>query len=332
MTDHEKPVLPEGLENEIKNTSRAANATKIFFGLPTLSGINTALIINLFGWARNPDIAPIYHFAIEKRHHDHARNSLVAEFLSTDAEWLAMIDEDVCPPTHFLDLIKHGKDIVSAKVHCWINGELMPSVWQLAECEQCKCLKVFMEKGEVHDPSQYYVASGEIMYRWNPDRQDYEPFATRDGLVEGKTCRCRGTGMDPWVFRTYQKPFDVDKPIKVDSVGTAALFINRRVFEKMTAPWFQFYYKKDRSILLTEDHYFCWKAGLFGFDIWADMKMTCSHYKRVDLAGVEYRMFKAFEAGVEYQKKKDEKPEKRVVLPTASDFDMIVRPGQRIGG
>ena len=130
MTDHEKPVLPEGLENEIKNTSRAANATKIFFGLPTLSGINTALIINLFGWARNPDIAPIYHFAIEKRHHDHARNSLVAEFLSTDAEWLAMIDEDVCPPTHFLDLLQHGKDIVSAKVHCRITGELMPSFWQ----------------------------------------------------------------------------------------------------------------------------------------------------------------------------------------------------------
>ena len=62
------------------------------------------------------------------------------------------------------------------------------------------------------------------------------------------------------------------------------------------------------------------------------MKMTCSHYKRVGLAGVEYRMFKAFEAGVEYQKKKDEKPEKRVVLPTSSDFDMIVKPGRRIGG
>lgn len=330
MTDPSSPILPEEVKKVAESTERKEGATKIFFGLPTVTGLNTALLINLFGWARNPDILPMYHFAIEKRFHDNARNNLVNEFLATDCEWLAMIDEDVCPPPQFLDLIKHNKSIVSAKVHCWINGELMPSVWQRAECEQCHCLKVFMETGEVHDPTQYYAAAGGILYRWNPERQDYETFATREGRAKRVNCRCRDTGQDPWVFRTYQKPFDMDKLLQVDSVGTAALIIHRRVFEKIPSPWFQFYFKKDRNILLTEDHYFCWKASLFGFGIYADMKMTCSHYKKVDLAGVEYRMVKAFEAGVNYQKSKQEPS--RVVLPTSEDFDMVLKPKSRIIG
>jgi hypothetical protein len=281
---------------EPNNDSR----TKVFFALPVMTDISIGLVMKLFEWAKNPVILPRYHFIIEKRHHDYARNMAVEAFLQSDAEYLAFVDSDVIPPNNFPDLLKHGKDIITARVHCWIAGKLLPSVWMRAACEQCRCVKIYRETGKIHDPSQY-VEMGGFMYRWNPERQEFSKFADREnGIVGDNQCRCKGTGIDPWVYQTYLQPFDINIPVKIDSMGTAACFIHRRVFEKIPPPWFSFYYKPNREILLTEDHYFGWKAALFGFDIFADMKMTCSHIKQVDLMNVEAAIMNAFERGKKY--------------------------------
>lgn len=42
--------------------------------------------------------------------HDFARNSVVEEFLASDCDVLWMLDSDVCPPHHILDLIAHHYD------------------------------------------------------------------------------------------------------------------------------------------------------------------------------------------------------------------------------
>jgi hypothetical protein len=80
------------------------------------------------------------------------------------------------------------------------------------------------------------------------------------------------------------------------------MMISRRVFERMQPPYFQFLYRPDRSILLTEDHFFCWKARESGMEIWADAQMWCTHYKKIDLFQVNQLMQKVFMKGMEYQK------------------------------
>lgn len=316
------PVVPEfaeALAQEVKKTPHVEKPTKIFVGLPNMSELNVGLVTKLFAWARNPEILPWYHFVTEKRHTDFARNNLVLEYLKTECEWLAMIDDDVDPHIEFINLYKHNKDIIAANVDCWINNELLPSIWQLSECEQCVVVKKFVETGENHDPSQYKII-GDVLYRWNPEIFSYQQFANRQGVLPGKKCRCLGKGLDPFVFRTWNKRFAPGELVKVDSVGSAAMMINRRVFDKMTMPYFKFYYKESREILLTEDHYFCMVAQTLGFDVWASIDMGCSHYKLIDLLGVKQRVIKAFEAGMKYQESLPKKEEPKIIIPELADI------------
>jgi hypothetical protein len=56
---------------------------------------------------------------------ERARNELVKEFLASSCSWLVQIDNDVCPPPHFIKLIeeaeKEGKLIFSLPTP--INGQ-----------------------------------------------------------------------------------------------------------------------------------------------------------------------------------------------------------------
>jgi hypothetical protein len=129
--------------------------------------------------------------------------------------------------------------------------------------------------------------------------------------------------MDPFVFRTFRK--EVPRGIvQVDTVGTAAIMIHRRVIEKMPFPVFKFYFLESGEIMLTEDHYFCWKAELMGFECWADMSLQCSHYKLIDLAGVKQRIIAAFEGGMKYQQSLPPKEEPKIIIPHLADVvDLI---------
>jgi len=332
MTDN-SPVLPddvmqdlqekqkvEELRKELQETSRiierAPNATKVFVGIPNMNTLNVGLVTKLFAWARDPEYFPWYHFVTEKRHTDYARNILADEFLKTNCAFMVMVDADVDPNIGLLSLVKHNKDIIAANVHCWMNNELIPSLWQMAECEQCFCLKKFTEEHIVHDPSQYFEKDG-YLYRWLGEVQRFEKFAHRNGILGGMKCRCEGTGLDPWVFRTWQIPPPPGVIQEIHSAGSAAMVIRRNVVEAIAKPHFMFLYRPSREILLTEDHYFCWKASKHGFKIWGDFEMLCSHYKLVDLLGILQRMYKSFNAGIEFQKTQ-QRPY-QIIVPTPDE-------------
>lgn len=71
--------------------------------------------------------------------------------------------------------------------------------------------------------------------------------------------------------------------VEVDGVGAGCLLIHRKVFDKVAKPWFLFEYNEDGLVALGEDFYFCQKAQEAGFKVWVDRRMTCSHYKTVNL-------------------------------------------------
>lgn len=311
----EDVILPEGLEAELNkaaaSVSRPVGAKKVFIAVPNMCYINAGLAVKLFGFAGQIAYQPYFYFCTERRHVDYARNLIAQAFIEGKQDYLCMIDHDVDPHKDLMSLIELDKDIIAANVHCWINAEIMPSMWQLAECESCRVARLFEDKGEILDKTQFRLAHGNmnVLERWNPFRQHYEPFVYREPRDNGFTlkhlapCRCRGTGLDPWVYRTHQQILGDARLMKVDSVGSAAMIIARRVFEKVPFPWFRFLYRESGEILLTEDHYFCWKAGLQGFEVWGDPQLVCSHFKTLDLLAVNMRMIKSIEMGVEYQKR-----------------------------
>jgi hypothetical protein len=326
MTEANEPILPEqaqDLLNQIASENHNKGKTKIFVGVSNMGTINVGLWMAMLSWAQNlKEFELWFHFVVEKRHADFARNILADEFLKTQCDYMAMLDADVSPNPNFLSLVNHDKDIVAANTHCWINNELIPSIWQKAPCEQCVNLKKWLEEDKIHDPREYYADKG-ILYRWEPIRQQFLRFANKSGILGGMNCRCNGTGLDPWVYKMFQKPFEPGKLVHCDSVGSASVIVRRNVVEAMKPPHFMFLYRPSRDILLTEDHYFCWVASLLGYEVWADLDMLCSHFKTIDLAGVNARMIKAFHAGAEFQKAHDESDKFNIVVPTSDDIKKV---------
>ena len=278
----------EALKQLAREQERKSTAKRVFIAIPNMNELCVGLVSKLFKFAMQRKYDPWFHFITEKRHTDFARNQIVHAFLESECDVLCMIDADVDPDDTFLELIDLDKDIMSANVFCWIRGDLMASIWQRSECEQCRCLNIWLSSGKIHDPSQYKEMTDlnkqKYLYRWNPFASEYQKFATKGGILKGQKCRCMGTGLDPFVFKSHKGI--KDKPLQVDSVGSAAMLIQKRVITNMPFPWFRFLYRESGEILLTEDHYFCWKAQECGFEVWAAPKMFSHHYKTIDLMRV----------------------------------------------
>lgn len=299
--------------NMIGQEGKPSDAPGVFFNVPNLGHVNAHLVTRLFVWACAKQYKCWFRIGpIDGKFHDYARNMVVETALKErqDCEWVIQIDNDVVPPYRFLEVLDHGKDIIAPVVFAWIGGALRPSVWKRAECEQCRVAKVYMETGDNHDPEQYQIREGSL-FKWNPFTQDWSRFIRREDGKYFSECRCKKTGVDPFMFRV-QEWNPKDTILKVDSVGAAALAVRRKVFEAIDPPWFQFLFKPNRKIMLTEDHYFCWKAGIYGFETWSDVQMPCSHFKEVDLLQVFQ-----FMVGVgERVKESLSKDVKRVILPS----------------
>jgi hypothetical protein len=296
------PAEAQRVLNEIAHENKSTTVKKrIFVAIPNMCQVNVGLMAKLFQFATQRKYDLWFHFETEKRHADYARNQCVKAFLGSECEFLLMIDHDVDPHPEILDMCLLNKDIVAGNVFCWIAGDLMSSIWERAECEQCRNLEIWVKEHKVHDASQYTEHDG-YLRRWNPFLHRYQDYAYAGLLIEGQSCRCQGTRKDPFVFRTHQSLPPDGKPLQVDSVGSAAMMIHRRVIEKMPFPWFRFLYKESGEILLTEDHYFCWKAQACGMEVWADPHLFCSHYKLVDLLQLGHTLEKIFKLGIERTK------------------------------
>ena len=79
------------------------------------------------------------------------------------------------------------------------------------------------------------------------------------------------------------------KLVKADRVGTGCIVIKRRVLENIKAPFLD---KKnsDGIRILGEDMLFSDKVWKAGYTIWVHWGHTCSHYKTLDLVGVQNLM------------------------------------------
>lgn len=73
--------------------------------------------------------------------------------------------------------------------------------------------------------------------------------------------------------------------MEVDAIGTGAIFIKRKVLEKIKKP-FDYTFDKDGVTFMSDDIAFCKRAKDKGFKIWADWDKAASHYKVVDLLQV----------------------------------------------
>jgi hypothetical protein len=303
-----KPIEPETSE-AVKEVETALNQiaeakagprkfkASIFVAIPNMIDVNAGLVNKLFVYACQDKYRVAFRLFSEVRFHDHVRNRIGAAFLKSDCEYLAMFDADTDPHPNFLSLTDEGKDVHSGNVFCYVKKSLMPSIWESADCEECFCRKKWLDEGVVHDPEMFRGNNDRGLDRWNPFIQRWEKYCTKHQMLPGIKCRCKGTGRDPWVFKTHRKATGQAGKFRVDSVGAAALLIKRSTLEDVPFPWFQFLYKDCREIILTEDHFFCWKAQCFGKEIWADGQMASHHYKTINLLEFNNKLVEAFNAG-----------------------------------
>jgi hypothetical protein len=299
----DEPPKVEGIDEELGKelTERSIkkadpNAPFVYVAVPNMGMMTAGLFHRMFEMAEAGIYRLIFNTKSNARFHDHARNSIVENFMTSPEKpiGLLMIDSDCIPTKNVLTLVGHDKDIISGLAVCWIEGKLLPSVWRRAPCEQCRCRVIWQKEKKVNDPEQYREFKG-ILQRWNPFNNIWQDFVASDGTAG--TCRCMGTGFDPWVFNAMD--IDPNNPVmKADAVGAACTYISRRVLEKVPYPPFMFLYKPSRRIMLTEDMFFCWKASLAGFETWADVRVGVSHFKEVDLLAMFIMRNKAYMKGV----------------------------------
>jgi len=87
---------------------------KVYIAVPTVTGkVFFELSLRLTHWDKQSYATVVYHPFLSPI--DHARNTIVRDFLLTDYTHLMMVDDDTVPPIETLDrFLFHDKDIVAA--------------------------------------------------------------------------------------------------------------------------------------------------------------------------------------------------------------------------
>jgi hypothetical protein len=156
------------------------------------------------------------HLSLDARPTTYARNLIVKNFLASECEWLAMLDNDVVPPVGLLDVLNGAPEsasVIVPKVFIPING-------------------------------------------FHPAALGWRPIGD--------------TNADLWQ--------------ELSDCATAAIFIRRNVFSKITAPCFEYGSTPDGAPI-TEDLMFCRKVREAGLRIFGnrDRSYVCSHFRTLDL-------------------------------------------------
>lgn len=78
----------------------------------------------------------------------------------------------------------------------------------------------------------------------------------------------------------------------VDGVATGCIMVKRHIFEKLSAPYFEFEYNPEtREMTRGEDIGFCRKVNALGYKFFVDFSKVCKHFKQVCLRDVnDYAM------------------------------------------
>ena len=87
--------------------------------------------------------------------------------------------------------------------------------------------------------------------------------------------------------------WDLDDAVayqELQSGGTGAIAIRRRVLEAMPYPWFQYEYSENYELTTSEDVFFTGRARAAGFKVWGYTKAACGHFHTVDLLKIPPRI------------------------------------------
>ncbi len=89
-----------------------------------------------------------------------------------------------------------------------------------------------------------------------------------------------------------KKPFELMEikdlpkdPFKAHVASNGMLLVKMDVFDNIEWPYWRNKYFED-GVKTGADIYFFEKAAAAGYDIWVDPKLTCGHFKMVDLLGI----------------------------------------------
>lgn len=117
-------------------------------------------------------------------------------------------------------------------------------------------------------------------------RKDIIGFPT----MQGFSSEDMQAGRDPISpnFRTLPHPEKDGEFFTVNLIGTGAMIISRRVWEKIPGPWFKWAYKETGELHetdgdLSEDFYFCTLARQHGFKVWAHSRVI-PHWKTCEVS------------------------------------------------
>jgi hypothetical protein len=76
-----------------------------------------------------------------------------------------------------------------------------------------------------------------------------------------------------------------DNMFKADIGSNGMMLVKMEVFDKIEWPYWRTQYEEDGSKVGADVHFFK-KVKEAGIDVWVDPKLTCSHFKMVDLLGI----------------------------------------------
>lgn len=101
-------------------------------------------------------------------------------------------------------------------------------------------------------------------------------------------------GREPIIpnFRTLEQPERDGEFFTVKQIGTGAMFINRRVWEKVRGPWFKTNQSEDEirtPHAHGEDFYFCEWVQRHGLKVWAHGRVI-PHWKNSEVSKVGMRL------------------------------------------
>lgn len=85
--------------------SKSVAYLALFGGTERHAWFNPALVMRLLQFSQQHKRPFVVSFVLDQSPIDYARNLCVQQFLTTGADWLVMIDNDIIPPENFLNVL-----------------------------------------------------------------------------------------------------------------------------------------------------------------------------------------------------------------------------------
>lgn len=147
------------------------------------------------------------------------------------------------------------------------------------------CDVMWFLDSDVSPPSNLWDEYLKNYDSWDAAGAPYPVFITPTGTTDGPqvvyTVYKRGqTGLHAASVSREGTDF-------VDGIATGCIMLKRKVFEKLSKPYFEFKYDAEtREMTEGEDLGFCRKLNEQGYKFFIDYSKVCKHYKKVCLLDV----------------------------------------------